>query len=82
MTRAELAALLVIDPERFDEPVVLALGKGRILAPFSLRAGYMQPIDAAGYGILHTDAGMPGEPITIISEAPRIEPPSVDQKGD
>lgn len=74
-TRGSLGTELLSDPCRLDEPVVVAIGKGRILGPSKAVDVRMQTCAAAGYGILHTDPVLPGEAVTALVEDPRIEPP-------
>lgn len=72
MTRGELGALLLEDTTRLGEPVLLAVGRGRILAPVRVADCYVQGLVAAGYSVLHTDP-LSGR-ATALVEAPRTEP--------
>lgn len=72
MTRGELAVLLLEDTQRLGEPVLLALGRGRILAPIRVADVYAQELPTAGYSTLHADP-LSGR-ATAIVEAPRTEP--------
>lgn len=72
MTRGELGALLLSDTTRLEEPVLLALGRGRILAPLRVADCYAQELPTAGYRVLHTDP-LSGR-ATALVEAPRTEP--------
>ena len=72
MTRGELGALLLCDTTRLGEPVLLALGRGRILAPVRVADVYAQSLPTAGYSVLHNDP-LSGR-ATALVEAPRTEP--------
>lgn len=72
MTRGELGALLLEDTTRLGEPVLLALGRGRILAPVRVVDCHAQELPPAGYCVLHTDP-LSGR-ATALVEAPRTEP--------
>lgn len=72
MTRGELGALLLEDTTRLGEPVLLAMGRGRILAPVRVADVYAQTLPVAGYCVLHTDP-LSGR-ATALVEAPRTEP--------
>lgn len=72
MTRGELGTLLLSDTTRLDEPVLLALGRGRIMAPLRVADCYVQGLPTAGYSVLHADP-LSGR-ATALVEAPRTEP--------
>lgn len=72
MTCGELIAILQERPA--SEPCRLALGRGRIVGPLRVAQVYVQPTDAAGYEIVHTDQGEQGTLVSVLVESPRIEP--------
>lgn len=72
LTWADLRAADVGQPD--CQEIVIALGRGRIVAPCRIAEVRAQPLAAAGYKVVHTDPEEPGETVTVFVEHPRIEP--------
>lgn len=69
----ELQHGVVVDQWDEETPVLVAIGRGRILAPTGLVLKMVQPVAAAGYYVLHNDPE--STPAVVLYEHPKLEPP-------